>query len=207
VREKRPYFIGLIRTRLDERCMNVTDDLVRNSDMRATICPNLDADFPNCLLKATSALEPDSLMDVRYSPPTHQLWVQFGDGFFGFVLWSELGLQNEVRHLVLQTATLGDNGATVEIARRNGDFLRIHAASIRDALSAGRRPGVSQEAVGDRIRSARTRAGISQIELSNKTGIHQSRISRLERGCHCPRIDTLERVASVLGCRLTELMG
>lgn len=207
VRETRPYFVGLIRTRLDEHYINVTDDLVRNSDMRATVCRNLDTDFSNCLLKAASALEPHSLTDVRYSPPTQQLWVQFSDGFFGFLPWSQLCLQNEVRNLVLQTATPGDNGTTVEIVRHDGDLFRIDASSIRDALSADCRTKMSQTVVGERVRSARSRAGISQSELAEKTGIHQSRISRLERGRHCPRLDTIERVAAVLGCTLTELLS
>ncbi|MGD0232829.1 MAG: helix-turn-helix transcriptional regulator [Syntrophorhabdales bacterium] len=207
VRERRPYFIGLIRTRLDGFYIHVTNDLLRNSDMRATVCRHLDTDFPACLLKAASALKPDSLIDVRYSPLTHQLWVQFSDGLFGSVPWGHLGLQDEVRNLMLQTATLDDAGATVEIVRRGGDLFSICARSIRDALWASCQPGVSQAGVGDRVRSARGRAGISQSELAIKTGIHQTNISRLERGHHCPRFYTLERVAAALGCALTELLS
>ena len=73
------------------------------------------------LLKAASALEPHSLIDVRYSSLTTQLWVQFSDGLFGLVLWGELGLQDQVRSLMLQTATLRkqrDNGGDPERWRR-----------------------------------------------------------------------------------------
>ena len=205
VRERRPYLIGFVRTRLDEHYINAADDLVRNSDMRATLCRNLDTDFPQCLLKAASALEPRALIDVRYSPLTRQLWVQFSDGLFGFIFWGRLGLQKEVRHLALQTATLGDNGAFMEIVRRNGDIFRIDASSIRKSLAAPQL-GAFQTGLGNRLRSTRTKAGMSQCELAQKTGIYQSTISRPEKECHSPRLYTLERLAGALGCTLTELL-
>lgn len=204
VREKRPYFVGLIRTKMDESCIGVTDDLVRNSDMRLSFCHDLEKDFSECLIKAASALEPHSIVDVRYSSLTRQLWVQFSDGLFGLVLWGQLGLQNEVRSLLLQTATVGNNGAAVEILKENGDLFSIDARSLRDVLAASCPPGVFSAGVGGRVRSARIKAGISQSELATKTGIHQTRISRLERGRHHPRPYTLERVAAALGYSMAE---
>jgi DNA-binding XRE family transcriptional regulator len=207
VREARPYFIGLIRTRMDRQYINVAESLFRACDMRATICRAPETDFPECLLKASSALDPDSLVDVRYSPRTRELWVEFSDGLFGSVILSRLGLPKDVRGLMLQTATVGDNGAAVEILEKNGGLFRISASSIRDALPGARRPAAPYASVGDRVRTARERAGMSQSMLAAKTGIHQTRISRLEHGCHCPRLDTLERVATVLGCSVTELLS
>ena len=96
----------------------------------------------DALLRAASALEPHSLIDVRYSSLTTQLWVQFSDGLFGLVLWGELGLQDQVRSLMLQTATLGNNGTTVEILRDGGDVFSIDARSLRRVLAASCPPGV-----------------------------------------------------------------
>ncbi len=49
---------------------------------------------------------------------------------------------------------------------------------------------------------ARERQGITQKELSARTGIAQADISKLENGNANPSIKTLKRLASGLGCRL-----
>ena len=48
----------------------------------------------------------------------------------------------------------------------------------------------------------RTRA-VSQRQLAEATGIHQSDISRIERGVGNPTEDTLARLGRALGARLT----
>ena len=48
----------------------------------------------------------------------------------------------------------------------------------------------------------RERQGITQKELSARTGIAQADISKLENGNANPSIKTLKRLASGLGCRL-----
>ena len=49
---------------------------------------------------------------------------------------------------------------------------------------------------------ARERQGMTQKELSARTGIAQADISKLENGNANPSIKTLKRLASALGCRL-----
>lgn len=49
---------------------------------------------------------------------------------------------------------------------------------------------------------ARERQGLTQKELSARTGIAQADISKLENGNANPSIKTLKRLASGLGCRL-----
>ena len=49
------------------------------------------------------------------------------------------------------------------------------------------------------IISARKRTGLTQKELSDRTGIAQGYISRLERGHANPSIRTLQRLASGMG--------
>jgi len=203
-RVKKPYFVGLVRTRMDEESIGDADDLARHSDMRLSLCRDPERDFPECLLKAASAMEPRSLIDVRYSPLTRQLWVQFGDGLFGLVLWGALGLQDEVSNLALQTATVGSNGTRAEILTHRGDLFSIDARSLRDVLAASCLPEAHRRGVGGRVWSARVKAGMSQKELAHRTGIHQTRISRLERGYHHLRPYTLERVATALGYAMTE---
>ena len=49
---------------------------------------------------------------------------------------------------------------------------------------------------------ARKVAGLTQHELSNRTGIAQSDISKLENGFANPSIRTLQRLADGMGMRL-----
>ena len=56
--------------------------------------------------------------------------------------------------------------------------------------------------VGNVLCEARLKAGLSQAELSLRTGIDQSDISKLERGVGNPSIVTLEKIAAALGTRL-----
>ncbi len=57
--------------------------------------------------------------------------------------------------------------------------------------------------VGKAVAAARARAGMSQMELSNATGIDQSDISRIERGVANPSVNTLNRIAKALGANLS----
>jgi len=49
---------------------------------------------------------------------------------------------------------------------------------------------------------ARRQNGITQKELSERTGIAQGDISKLENGSANPSVKTLERIAAALGKRL-----
>ncbi len=52
------------------------------------------------------------------------------------------------------------------------------------------------------IAYARRLSGLSQKALSEKTGIDQSDISKIERGVANPSVATLERIARALGGEL-----
>ncbi len=53
-----------------------------------------------------------------------------------------------------------------------------------------------------RVNQARRAAGISQRELSRRTGVPQSAIARIERGQQVPRSDTLDRLLEACGFEL-----
>jgi transcriptional regulator with XRE-family HTH domain len=53
--------------------------------------------------------------------------------------------------------------------------------------------------IGEVIREARGRHGLSQGELAYRTRSTQQAISRLERGLVSPSVETLERIATALG--------
>ena len=53
-----------------------------------------------------------------------------------------------------------------------------------------------------RVNQARRAAGISQRELSRRTGVPQSAVARIERGQQIPRADTLDRLLDACGFEL-----
>lgn len=81
-----------------------------------------------------------------------------------------------------------------------------------DRESAGRQMSKRKNplvmAVGDLVREARERAGLSQDALAAKTSgnIHSNTISNIERGVVALRIDTLAEIAAAVGIDVTELM-
>ncbi len=50
---------------------------------------------------------------------------------------------------------------------------------------------------------ARIEAGMTQKQLSEKTGINQSNLSRIENGSANPSVATLEKIASALGKKVS----
>jgi transcriptional regulator with XRE-family HTH domain len=60
---------------------------------------------------------------------------------------------------------------------------------------------------GQRLREARIRAGLSQSDLEEISGIPKARLSRYENGHVSPSIHTLERLARALGVSEASLLG
>jgi transcriptional regulator with XRE-family HTH domain len=58
---------------------------------------------------------------------------------------------------------------------------------------------------GGLVKQARRRAGLSQRELSRRTGLDQAVIGRIEAGRASPRFDTLERLLAAAGHELVLL--
>ena len=61
--------------------------------------------------------------------------------------------------------------------------------------------------IGDRITEARKQKGLSQAELAKRSGLSQAGISYIEKGLRSPSTDTLELLASALGCSVSYLIG
>lgn len=52
------------------------------------------------------------------------------------------------------------------------------------------------------VHDARVASGMTQQQLAEKTGIHQTDISKMERGSANPSLRTLQRLAGGLGMKL-----
>ena len=79
----------------------------------------------------------------------------------------------------IETETIYQNGHTVEVHEKQ--------AVVK---------------AGEAVEAARKKKKVSQFELSQRTGIHQAEISKLERGISNPSVKTLERIAEALDCKL-----
>jgi transcriptional regulator with XRE-family HTH domain len=53
---------------------------------------------------------------------------------------------------------------------------------------------------GEVVRHHRQRLGISQEELADRSGLHRTYISEIERGLKSPSLKALLAIASALGC-------
>ena len=60
---------------------------------------------------------------------------------------------------------------------------------------------------GDRLKTARKRAGITQVELAERTGLSQVMISAIETGLREGSVQTLAKFAKVLGVPVSYLAG
>jgi len=59
---------------------------------------------------------------------------------------------------------------------------------------------------GIRIKEIRERVGMTQVELSKKSGISQEHISRIENGKFTPNVKTADRIAEALGVTLMDIL-
>ena len=60
---------------------------------------------------------------------------------------------------------------------------------------------------GERLKKLRKERRISQVELSNMSGVAQQTISNIERGRNEPSADSLRMLAVALGVSVSELLG
>lgn len=59
----------------------------------------------------------------------------------------------------------------------------------------------------DLVRSARTKAGLSQRDLARRTGTAQSVVARIEQGATSPTWETLTRILTAAGFELEARLG
>ena len=67
-------------------------------------------------------------------------------------------------------------------------------------------PAKRPPTIGQRIRSAREAAALTQVDLAAAAGTTQDHISDVERDVHTPGLALLARLAKVLGVGLGELV-
>jgi transcriptional regulator with XRE-family HTH domain len=59
---------------------------------------------------------------------------------------------------------------------------------------------MNMNSMGERIRQAREAAGMTQQELADRVGLSRSTVGGIERDLISPRLETVQRMATVLRC-------
>lgn len=67
--------------------------------------------------------------------------------------------------------------------------------------------GFLMDKLSESIKSARKKAGYTQVEFSNLLNIGRSSLAQYEAGIYKPTVETLFQMAQTLGISLSELMG
>ncbi|MEM1154563.1 MAG: helix-turn-helix transcriptional regulator [Pseudomonadota bacterium] len=60
---------------------------------------------------------------------------------------------------------------------------------------------------GQRVRALRRERGWSQEEFADRSGLHRTYVSSVERGVRNPTLTVIERLAAALQLSMAELMG
>lgn len=66
--------------------------------------------------------------------------------------------------------------------------------------------GINWERTADAVKRRREKCNLTQDRLAAKIGVRWNTIARIEIGDRRPSIDLLEKIASVLGCRVRDLL-
>jgi transcriptional regulator with XRE-family HTH domain len=64
----------------------------------------------------------------------------------------------------------------------------------------------TRKEVGRRIKIARQKTDLTQVEVAEKAGIHVSYYSRIERGEENPSIEILENIAKALKVKSADIL-
>jgi transcriptional regulator with XRE-family HTH domain len=71
-------------------------------------------------------------------------------------------------------------------------------------MALTRTPG---ELLGERVREFRQKRGLTQVDLGERLGLPQSRVSEIEKGSRVPNLETILRLALALDCKVSVLMA
>jgi DNA-binding XRE family transcriptional regulator len=91
-----------------------------------------------------------------------------------------------------------------ELLIETASFRFVQCTDFNEGLSMFEydQPDVSAATIGGVIRSRRNHLRMTQRELAQLSGVDRKAIGKIETGKTCPRLDTLDRIALVLGRRI-----
>jgi transcriptional regulator with XRE-family HTH domain len=83
----------------------------------------------------------------------------------------------------------------------------MHVLSVPPMAGGRRARATTDRAVfGSNVRRLRTERGYSQEELAERSGLHRTYVSSLERGQRNVGLDNIKKLAAALGVKASELL-
>lgn len=149
--------------------------------------------------------------EARFFSLDSALYLRFGDGVERIIRWADLPFARRLG-CNPESARADESGEAVVLSDAVGDEVTVDAESLRAALDERYRESLQQaddkerRQVGARFRSVREEAGLSQLELSRRSGLAQESLSRIETGRSDPRLGTLRRLAGGMDLSLEQLL-
>ncbi len=152
------------------------------------------------------------LKSVAFEPKERGIFVRFYDNFVGYCSVQSLISKDDLRSVIPESVFIGQSGLTVVFPMKEGGEYDVDYLALRSVFDSQIRTKLAELEVrsafqlGERIKTARKKRGWTQIELGRKSGLDQAVISRMERGVHYPRMETLERTAETFSIPVSELL-
>jgi transcriptional regulator with XRE-family HTH domain len=67
-------------------------------------------------------------------------------------------------------------------------------------------PSKARQELGDKLRQAREKAGMTQVELAKKAGINDNYYARVERAEVSPTLERFEKIVKALGVKPSKIL-
>ena len=158
---------------------------------------------------ATTLVKNADRMMASASALDEGIELTFVDGCSGLIPFSDLPEVSEgggLKNLELPTPY------EIVLTTVRGDQSEIPWDFARHYCDPTYRPRIEVQArqarasLGGRIRERREAAGLTQVELATRAGIGRVTLTRIERGEHSPRTETLTAIARALGAEVEDLI-
>jgi DNA-binding XRE family transcriptional regulator len=133
----------------------------------------------------------------------------FADGYRGLVPFADIP---EIGNISGLTGIELPNPYLINVRSSKGEIVELPWDFVRYYCEPGYRSRISEVAssgmkdLGERIRTARVAAGMTQAELAAAAGIGRVTEVRIEAGEQSPRYDTLVAIATALNRPLTGII-
>ena len=159
-------------------------------------------------MRAVLVRNADRMMTAAI-PKRNGIHLTFADGRSGLVPFADLP---EVGDLSNFDSMELPNPYTIVVRSRKGATAEIPWDFARHYCDPSYRPrlqtvaAAGRQSIGSRIRRLREATGMTQAELSSRSGIARVTLVRVENGEQSPRYETLVALSRALGRPLAELL-
>lgn len=213
-------YVLLVRTALDRKRLAEPDVALRLNDDKFFVLDLKGAEVREAQLRPLmqqyfrgfiERLQPDRVRTVRFSPIDGILWLEFGDGLNRAIKWGSLPFARQLNVTPL-SASAREHGQSLQLIDAEGREVDVDAGALRAVVDPDHlrliegEDGDLRAQMGARLRRVREESGLSQQLVSERGGVAQESLSRIENGRRDPRLETLRKLARGMDMTLPELL-